>query len=97
MNKFEIRRKVIDNENAGITFDFVNDTVVLLIVTGDKVTGNTVIDTFNNVDFGKKRQYWLSFLEKCGREIPRGMSFHSYEYEKEVAQILLEKGIQDLD
>ncbi|MGH0950701.1 hypothetical protein [Bacillus mycoides] len=95
MNKFEIRNTLINNENAKITFDFINDTVVLLVVNENKIIVNEIIDTFNIADFNQKRKYWFSFLEKCGIKNSKDITLNSYEYEKTMAQIVLEQFKQE--
>lgn len=89
MNKFEIKHTLITDEKAGITFDFINNEVILLSVEGDKVKTHEVIDTFTEVTFTKIRDYWFSFMEKCGRAVPPHISRNTYEYERMLSEIIL--------
>ncbi|PER55652.1 hypothetical protein CN495_07820 [Bacillus thuringiensis] len=94
VNKFEVKHALLTDEKAIITFDFINNDVLLLSVNGEIVKTNEVIDTFTAVTFTKVRDYWFSFMEKCGRSVPPHTARNTYEYEKMVAEMLF-KGHKD--
>ncbi|WP_088293602.1 hypothetical protein [Bacillus mycoides] len=88
MNKLEIKRILLDDENSRLLYDFINGEIILL-VTDDKKQTKTfeVIDEFNALTFTIKRDYWREFMKKCGREVSGNLG--TYEEEKSIAIQLL--------
>ncbi|WP_283746436.1 hypothetical protein [Bacillus cereus] len=88
MNKLEIKRVLIDDDNSRLLYDFINGEIILLITDDKKQTKKfEVIDNFDALTFTIKRDYWCGFMKKCGREVSG--NFGTYEEEKSKAIQLL--------
>ncbi|PEU16786.1 hypothetical protein [Bacillus sp. AFS019443] len=93
MNKLEIKRVLLDDINARITYDFINGDIILLSSEGSEVNVFEVIDCFDALTYAKKHNYWTLFMQKCGKNIK--VPIKSYEEEKEMAFLMFEKFIHE--
>ncbi|WP_426940684.1 hypothetical protein ACQCPO_30445 (plasmid) [Bacillus mycoides] len=88
MNKLEIKRILLNDENSRLLYDFINGDILLLVTNDEKQTKIfEVIDDFNALTFTTKRNYWCEFMKKCGREVSGNLG--TYEEEKSIAIQLL--------
>ncbi|PFS53491.1 hypothetical protein COK41_28925 [Bacillus cereus] len=88
MNKLEIKRILLNDDNSRFFYDFINGEIILFVTDDKKQTKIfEVIDNFNALTFAAKRDYWREFLKKCGREVSGNL--RTYEEEKSIAIQLL--------